>query len=41
MRRELSISKFGKNLSELDSKQVDEIRKALPMKVSEADPFES
>jgi len=41
MRRELSRSKFGKDLTELDSKQVEEIKKALPMKVSEADPFES
>ena len=41
MRRDLSQSKFGKDLSELDSKQVSEIRKALPMKVSEADPFEN
>lgn len=40
MRRNLSQSKFGKDISELDSKQVSEIRKALPMKVSEADPFE-
>ena len=41
MRRELSKSKFGRDLSELDSDQADEIRKALPMKVSEADPFEN
>lgn len=40
MRRELSQSKFGKDLSKLDSKQANEIKKALPMKVSEADPFD-
>jgi len=40
MRRDMSQSKFGKDISELDSKQVADIRKALPMKVSEADPFE-
>ena len=41
MRRELSKSKFGKDLSELNRKEADEIKKSLPMKVSEADPFES
>ncbi len=41
MRRDLSKSKYGKDLSELDSDQANEIRKALPMKVSEADPFEN
>lgn len=41
MRRELAQSRFGKDLSELDQKQVDEIKRLLPMKVSEADPFES
>ena len=41
MRRDLSKSKFGKDISELDRVQFDEIRKQLPMKVSEADPFES
>lgn len=41
MRRELSKSKFGKDLTELTALQVGEIKKALPMKVSEADPFEN
>lgn len=41
MRRTLSKSKFGKDLSELSRQEADEIKRLLPMKVSEADPFES
>ena len=41
MRRDLSKSKFGKDLSELNRTEATEIKKLLPMKVSEADPFES
>ncbi len=41
MRRDLSKSKFGKDLSELDMKEAEEIKRMLPMKVSEAEPFES
>lgn len=41
MRRELSKSKFGKELSELNRTEAGEIKKLLPMKISEAEPFEN
>lgn len=41
MRREIAKTKFGKDLSELNQEQAEEIKKILPMKVSEAEPFES
>ena len=40
MRREMAESKFGKDLSQLNMIEAEEIKKLLPMKVSEADPFD-
>lgn len=40
MRRELSLSTYGKDFIALDKIQSKEIVKRLPMKISEADPFD-
>ena len=40
MRRDYSITIYGKDLALLDKKQTNEIKRLLPMKISEAEPFD-